>query len=78
MIKYKIPIVKETEGTYRFDTPSKCVTCAYHVPCTKDEDEMSKMYYAECSLPHPCHERHNGFACFGSMEQFDRLELNYK
>lgn len=79
LLKNKIiPPVPHIVGTSRYDTPSKCKTCAYHKPSTPDEDEMTRMYHAECSRPHPCHERQKGYACKGSMESFTRLGLEIK
>jgi hypothetical protein len=70
-----IPKINIPTGTHRLDTPTKCKTCAYHTPSTEDEDEMTKMYHAEKPLPHPCHERKNGWVCKGSLESFQRLGL---
>lgn len=63
-------------ATNRLDTPSMCGSCAYRSPSTPDEDEMTKWYHAERPLPHPCHERKNGWACKGNVDKFKQLGLS--
>lgn len=71
-----IPRIKELPvPTNRIDTKSKCRTCAYHNPSTEDDDFMTKCYWSEHPVPHPCHERRNGMACRGAVDAFKRLDL---
>jgi hypothetical protein len=64
--------------TFDFPKPvvvpaQKCGTCAYRVPATTEELEMTVMYYRERPEAHPCHER-RGVYCHGAHEQVVELE----
>lgn len=70
-----IPKIKQATSTCRLDTPMMCRSCAYQTPSTPDEELMTKWYHAEHAMPHPCHERRNGWVCKGSLNQFKSMGL---
>ena len=70
---FKVPAVE-----HRFVPPTivprqKCGTCAYKVPASSEELEMTVAYYIERSEAHPCHSR-AGVFCLGAHEQVTELE----
>lgn len=75
MMNRKINIGVIPKPTSNLNTTKMCKTCAYRSPSSEDEDEMTKMYWMESPLPHPCHEKQNGTACYGCLKTFERLGL---